>query len=224
MDLAVIILSFPAQCCPLFGSGERKVSDFAVLLGFVLIFALWQAVKWTRATWKTEESDTAGRFAKVGIIVVLSGATLALAGTQVVALVGDYAGDAAGVSTTTRGIPKLVDLGSKTCIPCQQMAPILSELTREYEGVFDVEFIDVGLRENQALAEHYGIRGIPTQIFFDARGNELWRHEGFMSKADILARWRQLGLNFDTGSETSERNSDTPVGAAEDEDFVELQH
>ena len=35
---------------------------------------------------------------------------------------------------------------------------------------------------------------IPTQIFFGADGKELFRHEGFYSKADILAKWKTLGV------------------------------
>ena len=82
------------------------------------------------------------------------------------------------------------------------MAPILEELRKEYKGIFDVEFIDVGKRENAAKAKKYGIKVIPTQIFFDRNGKELWRHKGFMSKEDILAKWRELGYNFQT-SKTS---------------------
>jgi thioredoxin 1 len=37
---------------------------------------------------------------------------------------------------------------------------------------------------------------IPTQIFFDASGRELYRHQGFMSKTDILATWQRLGVTL----------------------------
>ncbi|MDT8389465.1 MAG: thioredoxin family protein [Lentisphaeria bacterium] len=93
-------------------------------------------------------------------------------------------------------LPKLVDLGAKACIPCKMMAPILDELTTEYAGRFDVEFIDVWQKENAAKAKEYGIKSIPTQIFFAADGKELWRHEGFIAKADILAKWKELGYDF----------------------------
>jgi thioredoxin 1 len=93
-------------------------------------------------------------------------------------------------------LPKLLDLGAHKCIPCKMMAPILDELTKEYKGVFDVEFIDVWQPENKEKAEAYGIRSIPTQIFFDASGKELWQHEGFISKKDILKKWQELGFTF----------------------------
>ncbi len=92
------------------------------------------------------------------------------------------------------GIPKLVDLGASTCIPCKLMAPILEELRAEFQGRFDVVFIDV--RENPEESGRYGISIIPTQIFYDGTGEELFRHEGFFSREDILNTWERLGFDF----------------------------
>lgn len=94
-------------------------------------------------------------------------------------------------------LPKLVDLGAGKCIPCKMMAPILEELKAEYKGRLDVVFIDVW--ENPNAGDPYGIKLIPTQIFFDAKGKELFRHEGFFSKEDILAKWKELGVEFGDG-------------------------
>jgi thioredoxin 1 len=74
------------------------------------------------------------------------------------------------------------------------MEPILEELREEYEGRLQVEFIDVN--QDRAAGEAYGIRVIPTQLFFDASGQERFRHEGFMSKEDILAKWKELGVDL----------------------------
>lgn len=94
-----------------------------------------------------------------------------------------------------RALPKLVDLGADRCIPCKMMAPILEELKQEYKGKFDVEVIDVWKFPEAGNA--YKIRLIPTQIFFDDKGKELYRHEGFMSKQDILKKWSELGYRFE---------------------------
>ena len=102
----------------------------------------------------------------------------------------------APAAAVTAGIPRLVDLGSKQCIPCQMMAPILDELTNEYAGRMEIVFIDVWLPENEAIAEAYGITSIPTQIFYDGAGRELARHVGFMSKEDILGKWKELGIDL----------------------------
>jgi thioredoxin 1 len=89
-------------------------------------------------------------------------------------------------------LPRLVDLGRGTCIPCKQMAPILEELAREYEGRAIVEVID--LRYSPQAAMEYGIKLIPTQVFFDKRGVEVYRHEGFMPKDQIVAKFQELGV------------------------------
>lgn len=94
----------------------------------------------------------------------------------------------------SKGLPRLVDLGADKCIPCKMMAPLLVELKSEYEGTLKVEFIDVW--KNPDEAPKYGIKLIPTQIFFDASGKELFRHEGFYSKEDILSKWKELGVEL----------------------------
>jgi thioredoxin 1 len=67
-------------------------------------------------------------------------------------------------------------------------------MKQAYAGTLVVEVIDV--RENRSAAAEYGIRVIPTQIFYDARGDERFRHEGFMSKEALLAKWRELGVDL----------------------------
>ncbi|NUM36930.1 MAG: thioredoxin family protein [Candidatus Brocadiae bacterium] len=96
-------------------------------------------------------------------------------------------------------LPKLLDLGADKCIPCKKMAPILEELKEQYKGKMEVVFIDVW--KNAKESNKYGIRLIPTQIFFDASGKELFRHEGFFSKEDILNKWKELGIDFSNTTE-----------------------
>lgn len=98
------------------------------------------------------------------------------------------------VSTAPQKLPKLLDLGATRCIPCKKMAPILEELKKEYAGKLEVEFIDVW--QNPDAANKYGIQLIPTQIFYDATGKELFRHEGFFGREDILGRWKVLGVDL----------------------------
>ena len=78
---------------------------------------------------------------------------------------------------TGKDLPVLIDLGSDECIPCKLMAPIIEELKSKYEGTLIVDFIDVW--KNPDEGPKYNIKLIPTQIFFDASGKELFRHEGF---------------------------------------------
>jgi thioredoxin 1 len=95
-------------------------------------------------------------------------------------------------------LPRLVDLGAGKCIPCKKMAPILEELSHTYEDVFEVEFIDVW--KNPSAAKEWGIRVIPTQVFIDAAGTERFRHQGFMAREAILAKWTELGVELPSRS------------------------
>jgi len=95
---------------------------------------------------------------------------------------------------TSKKLPRLVDLGADKCIPCKMMAPILDELNTSQAGRLTVDFIDVW--KNPAAGEEYGVRVIPTQIFFAADGKELFRHEGFMAREDILNKWKELGVDL----------------------------
>jgi thioredoxin 1 len=83
-------------------------------------------------------------------------------------------------------------LGAKKCIPCKMMAPILEELQEEYAGLASIVFIDVW--EHREQAQRFGIRGIPTQIFYDTQGKEIKRHVGFLDKKSIVAMFDKLGV------------------------------
>ena len=95
-------------------------------------------------------------------------------------------------ASAPRQLPHLVDLGADKCVPCKAMAPILERLRADHAGSLQVTFIDVWKQPEQARA--YGVRIIPTQIFYGPDGRELARHEGFIDREGILATWKQLGV------------------------------
>jgi len=78
-----------------------------------------------------------------------------------------------------------IELGSKRCIPCKMMAPIVEEIKKEYQGKVDVIFYDVWTEQGRPYAEKYNINSIPTQVFLDKTGKEYFRHAGFFSKNEI---------------------------------------
>lgn len=117
--------------------------------------------------------------------------TVVLVVAMVVSSVGTAETTATQVKTAK---PRLVDLGADKCIPCRQMAPILEQLRIEYASKFEVVFIDVW--KAPEAANPYRIRVIPTQVFYGAEGKELFRHEGFYSREQILGKWRELGFKF----------------------------
>lgn len=90
------------------------------------------------------------------------------------------------------GMVTMVDLGAKECIPCKMMAPIMEELEKEYQGRVAVIFVDVW--KNPDAGPKFNLRAIPTQIFYDAQGEEVYRHEGFLDKQSILTHFAKLGV------------------------------
>ncbi|OGQ88538.1 MAG: thiol reductase thioredoxin [Deltaproteobacteria bacterium RIFOXYD12_FULL_56_24] len=86
----------------------------------------------------------------------------------------------------------MVDLGATACIPCKMMAPILEELAGEYRGKAAIIFIDVW--KNPEEGKRFKVSLIPTQIFFDQSGKEVYRHSGFMDKKSITAQLAKMGV------------------------------
>ena len=89
-------------------------------------------------------------------------------------------------------LPKLLDFGAGKCIPCKKMAPILQELAEEYKGRVIIKVIEV--YDERELTQINRIRLIPTQIFFDAKNQEVFRHEGFMDKERIKKVFEKMGV------------------------------
>ncbi len=78
---------------------------------------------------------------------------------------------------------EFVELGSVNCIPCKKMQPVMKSIEEKYKGLVKVTFHDVW--KDEAPAKKYGINLIPTQVFLDASGKELMRHEGFFPEEEI---------------------------------------
>ena len=91
-----------------------------------------------------------------------------------------------------KGKVTMIDLGAKKCIPCKMMAPILVKLEKAYKGTADIVFIDVW--ENKQPAQRFKIRVIPTQIFFNKQGEEVFRHTGFFDEKSIVAQMTKMGV------------------------------
>jgi thioredoxin 1 len=121
----------------------------------------------------------------LAITVLFIWLTLAIPGSAV--LFG-----AETMQVPVKGKVTMVDLGAKKCIPCKMMAPILERMEKRYAGKAAIIFLDVW--QDPKPAHHFGIRTIPTQIFFDKKGKEVYRHMGFMSEEDIVAQLQSMGV------------------------------
>ncbi|MDH4196174.1 MAG: thioredoxin family protein [Candidatus Aminicenantes bacterium] len=85
-----------------------------------------------------------------------------------------------------------IELGADRCIPCKAMQPIMKEIAAEFAGKIQVVFYDVW--KDPEPARKYKIQLIPTQVFMDQKGNEIFRHVGFFSKEEILKMLLEKGI------------------------------
>jgi thioredoxin 1 len=105
------------------------------------------------------------------------------------------AAPAAGVAAVAaKAKPRILELGSMRCQACLEMAKVLDALRASQGTKLQVDFIDVF--EEPAAADRYNIAVIPTQILYDGAGKEIYRHQGFFSQDDILAKFRELGVKL----------------------------
>jgi thioredoxin 1 len=94
----------------------------------------------------------------------------------------------------TSALPVLLQLYSPKCPPCRKMMPILNKMKSDYSRKFQIKYIDAWENPDESL--QFGISAVPTQIFYDSKGSELFRHTGFLSKTQILDIWKQCGCDF----------------------------
>ena len=88
------------------------------------------------------------------------------------------------------GMVTMADFGAESCLPCKAMAPILKKLDREYEGRAAVRFINTV--KYPEIAEYFRIAVLPTQIFYNHRGEEVGWHTGYLDEGSIRAKLDEL--------------------------------
>ena len=89
-----------------------------------------------------------------------------------------------------------VELGSVNCVPCKRMQPIMKSIEEKYGNQIKVVFYDVLKNEFKSKSDEYKIKIIPTQVFLDENGKEIFRHEGFYPEADIDKLLQSKGLKI----------------------------
>ncbi|MFU0831320.1 MAG: Thioredoxin domain-containing protein [Oscillospiraceae bacterium] len=69
---------------------------------------------------------------------------------------------------TSYNLPIIIDFGSDSCIPCQQMAPVLETMNAEMQGKAIIKFVDVW--KHAEAADGFPVQVIPTQVFINSDG------------------------------------------------------
>ena len=87
-----------------------------------------------------------------------------------------------------------VELGSVNCIPCKAMQPVIKSVEEKYGDQIKIIFYDVWKPDQKKYAQEYKIKLIPTQVFLDKDGKEIFRHEGFFPEKEIDKLLQNFGL------------------------------
>ena len=92
----------------------------------------------------------------------------------------------------TSGKPTLAVFSAKSCCGPDKMLPVIDAVKEKCDGKINIVYIEP--RQEQILSARYRIRSIPSQIFYDASGKEIFRHNGFFSDKDIFAKLSDIGI------------------------------
>lgn len=94
--------------------------------------------------------------------------------------------------TLAQGYPVMFEFGKGSCKACKEMGELIYRI-KQQNPHYRLFYIDVG-RDRKAAADH-GIRMIPTQLFFDRDGNEVYRHVGGFTSEEFIATLHKYGFD-----------------------------
>jgi thioredoxin 1 len=87
-----------------------------------------------------------------------------------------------------QGRPAMIQFGANACAACREMKPVVEALQREHGTRFTVMNVDLIAQKHRGYLQRFRIQLMPTQVFFDAAGNETYRNMGTMTGAAMLTR------------------------------------
>ena len=86
--------------------------------------------------------------------------------------------------------PTIYSFGRPDCPACRKMKEVLGDLQGEFRGKMEVIYFS--FQNDESLFKRYKVVLIPTQVFLDPAGQEIFRQEGLMSKENLLNKLREL--------------------------------
>jgi thioredoxin 1 len=90
------------------------------------------------------------------------------------------------------GVPVVVEFGGEHCIPCMNMQSVLRDLQALLGKRGRV--VNFWIQSHPDVARQHRIMAMPTQVIFDAKGREIFRHMGFFPKSDFERILREKGI------------------------------
>ena len=128
----------------------------------------------------------------LGVSIVIQ--TLAL-----IAAIGLWAGLCGAVDSypspqvPVEGKITMVDFGESGCFGCWMQAPIIEKIEKKYRDSDQVAIVFINITTHVGQVAKYQIEELPTQIFYDKDGKEVYRHKGFMFESSIVSRLTKMG-------------------------------
>ena len=97
---------------------------------------------------------------------------------------------AAQIPASHQVTPEILEFGRKLCRVCRESEKIVQDVRTMYPGQFAVRVIYID--DEEAMFRHYRAVFVPTQVFLDATGKEVFRHEWVFPKEQLIEKLREL--------------------------------
>ena len=111
--------------------------------------------------------------------------------TGLFVVVGSIATMSAPAAAAPAHLPQMVEFFSPSCSHCQRMMPIVDRLRQQLQGT--VEIVAIDINKDGKAANKYNVAAIPTFVFLNAAGKEIFRHVGEYPEGELQAKLQELG-------------------------------
>ena len=98
----------------------------------------------------------------------------------------------AQAAAAANGKPALYDFGRGMCVPCMEMEKILGSIKGKYGNQIEVRLVMA--EKDEGMFKQYKIMLIPTQVFLDASGKEVFRHVGLYPEPELVQKLQELNF------------------------------
>lgn len=83
-----------------------------------------------------------------------------------------------------------LEFGSTRCSACKNMELVLEKIKTQFPDKVQIVFINVADKNNKELVTYFGISVIPAQVILNKKGNEVFRHTGYISETELEKQFK----------------------------------